>query len=502
MRRRDSRHIAALLCVAVVTGLTTVSPGQNRPATIQPAAGGEGIGRIVLTIDEATLTPLKSGWAEYFGTHYAGSTELAGRSWNTVRSYGGTHVGYYPTGEAEPLKGPFNGKDIRLSLDEFHSRRGRGKRGKELIADIDRHEFTAIYLTTNIVRPSLEPLDKDRLYWGVRLIHETFPQTYRKIVWQVGNEVVSGHFDPKGLRDRPENRGQSPDGKFFGYDLKWKEKYYVNQYLAPAIEAIERASADVYGDSRKIQIALGSMNPYNQPNIVFLQNVMSRNFDSPQAPTLKGEPVWKHVDLLTVHYMTGSQRTVATLQRYHDDYLKTQKVKGIWITEDHGRAGRGPVTILDRAFRFLAWVAENDLSGEQTRLCWWGEAERDPGGQGRETTALIGEFFAKRKLYYLSQAVAGGTLHVLGDGNDGGIERLLMAFTPARDGSIRIEHLRLKLPSSDISSRQWAVEAIQYSGTKPGERFTPVIEAEEDDIEIAWNRTVAEPALLMLKREQ
>ena len=58
-----------------------------------------------------------------------------------------------------------------------------------------------------------------------------------------------------------------PPGTFFGYDLKWKEEYYVNDYLAPAVEAIERAAKDVYGDPRRIRILLGSMNPYNKPNI-------------------------------------------------------------------------------------------------------------------------------------------------------------------------------------------------------------------------------------------
>jgi hypothetical protein len=288
------------------------------------------------------------------------------------------------------------------------------------------------------------------------------------------------------------------EDNFFGYDLKWKEEYYVNEYLAPAIEAIERASKDVYGDPRKIQVALGSMNPYNRPNLHFLKNVMERKFDGKQAPTLKGEEVWKHFDFLTVHYMTGSPGTIATLQQYHDDYLKAGKVKGIWITEDHGHAGRGPVTIIDRGLRFLAWAAKNNLGGEQTRLCWWGEGERDPGGQGREATAVLGEFFAERKLHFASQAVAGGTVYTLSDGTDAGVQRILIALAPDRGSSIKLDNLRLKLPSSD-KPREWAIEAIQYSATTPSKKFAPKSEYNSGDLVVRWDRDVSEPALLMLK---
>jgi len=240
------------------------------------------------------------------------------------------------------------------------------------------------------------------------------------------------------------------------------------------------------------------MNPYNRPNLAFLKNVMERKFDGKQAPTLKGEEVWKHFDLLTVHYMTGSPGTIATLQQYHDDYLKTGKVKGIWITEDHGHAGRGPVTIIDRGLRFLAWTAKNNLSGEQTRLCWWGEGERDPGGQGREATALLGEFFSGTKLYFASQAVSGGTVYTLSDGNDVGLQRILIALVPGRDGSMKFDNLRLKLPSSD-KPREWAIEAIQYSSTTPGKKFAPKSENNSGDLVIRWDHEIAEPALLMLQ---
>jgi hypothetical protein len=478
-----------------------LAPEAKEQAT--PPKGGAA-GEMTVTIGEKTMTVMKSQWADYFGAHYASSPDGAGTAWNTVRSYGGAHTGIHvaENKDAPVRKGPFTGKEIRFQLSDFHGRRG-GKSAEQLIPDLIEHRITGIYLMTGIVRPSTEqPFDKDRAYWAVRLIHEKFPKANQQVVWQIGNEVVSGHFDPKGVwrAMTPEEKKKNPmkEDNFFGYDLKWKEDFYVNEYLAPAIEAIERASKDVYGDPRKIRIALGSMNPYNKPNLVFLKNVMERKFDGQQAPTLKGEVVWKHIDLLTAHYMTGSLGTIATLQQYHDDYLKTGKVKGIWITEDHGRAGRGPVTIIDRGLRFLAWAARNNLSGEQTRLCWWGEGERDPGGQGKEATALFGEFFTGRQLYFASQAVTGGTVYTLSDGDHGGVQRLLIALAPERGSSIKLDKLRLKLPPSK-TPRQWVVEAIQYSDTTPGKKFQPRSKNIQGGLVIDWGRDVAEPMLLMLK---
>jgi hypothetical protein len=421
-----------------------------------------------------SLVPLPSPWADYFGTHYASSPDGAGTTWNTVRSYGGTHVGIHEENPAAPArKGPFTGRDIRFTLDDFHAARG-GKGARQLIPELISNRLTAVYLMSNIVRPTPGPFDKDRAYWAVRQIHEAFPDAHRAIVWQMGNEVVSGHFDPKGVWNRdekagPEGQRQRPaqrEDNFFGYDLKWKEDYYVHDYLAPAVEAVERASKDVYGDPRRIRIALGSMNPYNRPNIEFLSNVMARTFDGRQAPTLKGEPVWKHIDLLTVHYMAGSPRTIETLQAYHDDYLRTGKVKGIWITEDHGHAGKGPVTILDRGLRFLDWVARNRLSGDQARLCWWGEGAPEPGGRGREATTLLGAFLAGRTLHFAHHREGDADVYALADGIDAKLTGGLVAIVPGRSGALDCGRLTVSLPVG-ASAKKWHARAVRYSAETP-----------------------------------
>ena len=463
---------------------------------------------VTVTVSDKTMTPMKSPWADYFGTHYASTPDGAGKTWNTVRSYGGTHVGIPAENPAAPpRKGPFTGREVRFTLEDFHGARG-GKTATQLIPELIEHRLTGIYIMTSVVRPSLEPFDKDRAYWAVRQIHEKFPAASQHVVWQMGNEVVSGHFDPKEVWNPREGaepgKGRKPGQKednYFGYDLKWKEDYYVNDFLAPAIEATERASKDVYGDPRKIRIALGSMNPYNQPNLEFLKSVMGRTFDGKYAPTLKGEPVWKHIDLLTVHYMTGSPRTIETLQQYHDEYLKPGKVKGIWLTEDHGHAGKGPVTILERGLRFLGWAAKNNLSGAQTRLCWWGENAREPGGSGTEATRLLGGFLAGRPLHFSHRQEGAADVYLLADATDGKLGRALVALVPAeRNGALECGKLTLALPAG-AAAKNWTARAVRYSAEAAPQVFPVIPTRSGDSLILPVNQSLAGTWLLLLAED-
>ena len=69
---------------------------------------------IELDIGPDSTAPLQSMWADYFGTHYASSPKGAGTVWNTVRSYGGTHIGIRDeTPDAPPRIGPFAGREVR-----------------------------------------------------------------------------------------------------------------------------------------------------------------------------------------------------------------------------------------------------------------------------------------------------------------------------------------------------------------------------------------------------
>jgi len=461
---------------------------------------------IRMAVDGQSLKRLPSQWQDYFGTHYASSAEHAGIAWTTVRSYGGPHIGISAaTGNAPPREGPFTGKTVRIDLHDFRAPRGAGATtAEQLIPELIKHHITAIYIMTNLVRPSVdEAFDKDLAYWTLRQIYETYPEAYRYVLFEIGNEVVSGHFDPKGLRGQPGFQpGPAPDGKFFGYDLEWKLDYYINAYLAPSVEVIRQVSHDVYGDASKIKIMLGSVNPYNPQNIWFLKTLMDSKFDGVHAPSLKDEPVWKYLHLVSVHYMGGSDSDMETMQEFHNLYLKTGKVEGIWNTEDHGgQGGRGPVTIVDRGLRHLAWAGANGLSADQTRIVWYGDNAAKPGGRAREAIYLLGDFLHGRPLYLSRSKLAGANVYLVADGVDQTLSRILVAIVPDRSSGLDTGNVRLCLPGQCPTS-DWHARAVQYSTSAPAEGTVPGVRRDEGMLVVSLSRLVTEPLLLFLSGEK
>lgn len=460
---------------------------------VRPLAGDKGLaaGKAVdVRVDLGQGKALPSPWADYFGTHYSTDPERSGITGRTVRGFGAPHLGVEPdeakrAPDSPKRKGPFTGREFRLGLKDF----GNGKiTGPDLFPQIIQRKLAVVYGTTEIVRPSLQPFDKDLLYWTLRVIYEAYPAATNYLYWQIGNEVVSGHFDPKGIAKEAKRFG--PWEKHFGYDLSWKRNYYVQDYLAPAIEAIERVGKDLFGNSRAIKICLGSMNPYNDVNQRFLKEVMDSAFDGRQAPTLKGEPVWKHFDLMTVHYMMSKDESVATMQSYVKDYLRPGKVRGLWVTEEHGAQGQGPVTILSRGLRYLSWVANDNLDASQTRLMWWGDSQR-PGGIGYETEIELGRFFQGLNLRLATVACPGGRVYCLAGLKGNEPVRILALLAPNGSASIPAGKLDLAgLAGSGI----WHAQFVQYSTQIPPKKSPAPVASTGHGLAITLNRSITEPA--------
>lgn len=465
--------------------------------------GAASLADVTLTLNSSTMTQLRGQWWEYFGTHYEKTGAGAGRWWGTVRGFNGPRTGLRADeaarGKGEPARtGPFTGKPVRISLrDCLADAEGKyAGSAEELVPEIVNNKLTAIFNMARVVKPSADqPFDKDLVYWFMRLIYERFPAAKDYVIWEIGNELMSAHFDPLGLAEKGVQKGESPDGKFNGYDIEWKRDYYVTQYLAPAIEAIERASRDVYGDPRRIRILLGSVNPYNQPNIRFLKGVMESRFDGKQAPSLKGGPVWKHFEAVNVHYMFGNEKNVPAMQEFLDAYVRTGRVKALWDTEEHGRAGKGPVTILETGLHFLDWVARNRLTPAQTRAIWWGDSDR-AGGSGRELETLMGGFLRGRPLCFARVRKSDGSFYLLADGRDASVSRIAIAVMPESGGEMPLGALRLSVPGG--AGKPWRAVAYQFSAlTRP--RISPVrVEARGEALTIPVSSAIAEPYLVLV----
>ncbi len=454
-----------------------------------------------------SLQPLRSPFLAYFGTHYSGADDL-GKRFTAVRGYGGTHVRLTPPPEDADVperKGPFSGEPVRVRLEDYHSQSKfatNPKTGRELFDEIVQHGIRTVGVFPTGEAYEGEPFDRDFAYWFYRLAHEQAPQLNQYAVWQIGNEIVSVHWNPRRLDRKSVDRWWNADrSEWNGYDLKWKLDFYVNHWLGPEIEAIQAAARDVYGDSHAIPIATGSMNPYNAANTWFVERLMDARFDGERVPTLAGAPVWKHVDYLTIHYMLAPPRHANTqrLHQYVRDYLRTDKVKGLWITEEHGVSGRGAPTVLERGMYFLRWVATDDLNADQAKVFWYGEKTRAGRGSGANLMTRLGTFFADRAVRFAATDDAQAYYQVISarPNDDGAPDRVLVVILPRRGSELAAGTIDLRVRGL---TGDWRGEGVDYSYTIEPPRFPVKVTATAQGLNLKCNRVLVNPTAIYLSR--
>ncbi len=480
---------------------------------------------VQLDVSEDRAISLPSPWPTYWGTHYeALNNERAVEDLNVrfsaVRGYGGPSMGFGTGSDREDSptrEGPFTGDTVRLSLDDYRRRNRWANPDDSTAADympqIAGHDVRTVWnlSMTDDSEKHLPYVQRDLHYWFLTLIYDRWPSVRDKLIWQIGNELVSSHWNPKGVTDSDDGREKPPelpDRKWKnGYDLRWKLDFYINEWFGPAVETTERVGREVFGNRDALPVAAGSVNPYNEENAWFLDRFMQSSFGGEVHPTLQGDPVWKHLDYLTIHYMFdvgtpnhrhGGNRYRRRMDRYVRDYLVPGKVKGIWVTEAHGRAGRGPVTILRTGFRFLDWVADHRLSAEQAKLFWWGEGKRS-GGSGKEMARRLGRFFQERELSYALQPGKNAAIYALTGKSGDGTDRIVVAVVPPRNGdpaNIGTIHLS----GGKINGERWRTRAMQYSVLSLPESVPVKGTPNDTGWAITLNRRVFEPLVIWLKR--
>lgn len=345
-------------------------------------------------------------WENYFGIHYLEVDDfepawLEAPVFRTVRDYASpglprmqtddgsvydiTRMSRYIAGD--PLIGPFAGGPVYVGLEDVAN--GHGVSFLETMPDILANDLTVVFTAeSSFPIESTSSVDKDYIYWTLRQTYEAFPAAVDHIIWQWGNEINAPGdiFSPA--------QGNDPNGIPF----------YVDNYLAPAIEAIQRVEADLiengtFAPGTHIPIATGSFaNVSGAPNRDWLTGVMEYIItdENVSSDAIVGKHVWELVDILTGHYPGPT----ITLDKLKADWLDTGKVTSVWITEDHGQRGAGPADLASRAIRYLDWAIDNQVDSDTSRVFWWStDATDDPGGPGIEAVDVLGSLFSGRMLH-------------------------------------------------------------------------------------------------------
>jgi hypothetical protein len=456
-----------------------------------------------VSADPAAMRPLPSQWQEYFGIHYGTVAGYDGPWFKTVRSYGGPNKGLPRNADGTlntnaltgtPMTGPFLGQTYSVGLADIRNYNTSSAGLDTLIPEVLANGLTTIYPTPGLFFPP-QPVNQDLAYVTLRKVYEAFPTANNSVLWQWGNEVNGKNWDPSLTNDPPANQAS-------------QVPFYAEAYFARGIEATYRVSQDLYGDSQRIPVVSGSFaNIYNVNYRNWMRDVLNYQVTGAYAPTLAGDAIWQHMDILTVHYpFTAGEGGGAVMQEMWDEWIASGKIPSLWVTEDHGQQGGGPSTILARSMRYLGWIATNGANASRTRLCWWGTNDNDdPGGQAIEAVNLLGQLLAGTAIRQSSTTLEGAEIYLVANGDAESFTRLTLAIIPPgaeEPGGPAITTvdpgtITLALPAGGIAIIGPAT-AVQYSRDAPSQTWTPVVNVASQDVQITVGRVISSPVLITI----
>ena len=234
---------------------------------------------------------------------------------------------------------------------------------------------------------------KDLFYWTVRYFNEQRQGGKPILHWRFGLEMNGRrhHFLP--------GKAKQDLGVWQKFNAPEVADTYVRQLLAPGAEAVERASRDVYGDPDRIKVVLGTVNGLNNPPAMrFMDRILNYKLSGTTAPSFAGDPMWKHVDILSGNFFMSTSVYRQRLDYLYDAYIRSGKAEGIWVTE-LGYAGKGAWHVVQTASRFLDWTAgRRPRERGAFRIFYWGETVDHPCGPATVALKYLGDLFRNRAI--------------------------------------------------------------------------------------------------------
>lgn len=446
------------------------------------------------------LRELPSEWRDYFGIHNVEAGATAELHVGTVRGYDGPNIRLVPTEpgglgrRAVPgYRNPF-GNDVGLNLADAKSASGSARGLDRNIPEIIQNQLTAIYQTS--ATPAFiarDKFDKGLAYALIRAIHETFPAAADHVMLQWGNEINNKHL---GVPDPPERK----KGKHWAHvNRPMDAAFYAENYLAPALEALRAASMDLYGAPDRITALSGSFANISNPEFrAWMYSILDHVIAGTNAPTLKGRPVWDPLDIVTVHYPFGAPIKTSgavVLQEIWDRYGANGRIKGLWVTEEHGKKGDGGPTIVGRSMAYLTWVARNGLNSSQTRLSWW--LDNSSQRSAHDAMKLLGERLddGRLRIAHVTQAGLDAYLVERRAVADGAVSYLVAVAPQPKQ---RVPPL-LEFHLSGIEkTAAWEASAIQYSADKTAAPANTQLRQVGNDLDLVVENIIGKTLVITL----
>lgn len=300
---------------------------------------------------------------------------------------------------------------------------------------------------------SIEQDNADNLKERIKLKLKTYsdlqPQTGKahRIWWQFGNEInalesLFGLREWERCKTSPSTSKYdcsktiaTPDfkasclGTFVDRNNPCIIPYYVEYYLAPAVEAV-RAREKQCGCS--YPVVLGSIgtgpNPVSRAwlNQLLSYKVQSKKF----APSLTGKHVYQLVDVISTHYLATSERFYQVgfdrvyqpggwkkaMDEIYDAWMGKGTIKSIWSTEEVGKRGatrkEGSRLAVQITARLLHYWTLHNMTPRQGRVSffqWEAPGTQSAPGvtSANESMSTLYAFLGKTPLRELNNPIVG-----------------------------------------------------------------------------------------------
>jgi hypothetical protein len=322
--------------------------------------------------DEAELPTIdlltsKDVWTKYTGWHYNSGKVPNWGGW--VREYAQNGFGLFIT---DTTSSTINQSLLENSFQNLNT----------LNTDIDilqlvgglgsARDTTQVINWMNFIEQDNGQKWKDIVYeQSLKLTSIT--EANNRIYWQIGNEISSPAYS-KTIRYW---QGQ-PFGDGIPYD-DFVIPYYVENFLAPTIEAIDLASTDAYGEAGQINICLGSLTNASSNNAqIFLNQLLNYEIVGNNSSSLAGKKVSDLIHIISIHYTAGTAATTEweTILDHYKSYTNTGRIKGVWSTEEVGIktafGGAGGLIGSLATFRYLEWAIKNGYTSGEVRTNYYG----------------------------------------------------------------------------------------------------------------------------------
>jgi hypothetical protein len=413
--------------------------------------------RVGFEVGGAPGLPLKSGWNDYFGLH----VETIPGPWKMVRQFDGPGFGFpirdRHTGDVKTLDGPFLRQPVLLSLADFRDWKRKDARGlDENLKALIENDRAAVFIAPWAA--PFTPGQQDQVWALMKLVYGANPGAEGRVFFQWGDDInhrrlgvlpnarITG-FEPRGGATAPRGSNTPSDASA-----------YAENYFAPGVEAMRRASEEIFHDPQHIPVILGSCSRASLPeNRDWYRRVLEHDLAGTAAPSLKGRKVISLVDYLSVNYPFAGVHDAAALQELWADY--GDKVRGLWVTEEYGSMSRGAGAFLEKLALYLDWAASNQLTADQTRMFWnLPEKERDTQNIG-DFARRLGTIFGAAPLTIAKSATATGSLYRVNSGDS----RVLFVNVPTaerrgRRGTALTEFVFD--PPANLAARSWEARFI------------------------------------------